>query len=444
MINFVNRHPALRWIALLVLFVMAVPSVLEGAQKAIYNSCDFQHDWVAARLVVAGQDIYRPFLSTEADSLYPQGDCTLPLSRRPPLDTPLLAVALIPIQGWDWGVVKVFWLIVQIVSAVGLTAVVVEMQGNLSKHRAYLVAFLTLMMFGWLSFRLVLTYGQPSLITALLGFLAIWFGLRKQSTWAGVFLGLALWKFSMVWALPVFFIVYRQYRAVVIAGLMQLAALLIVALSAHTSPFIILSNYVTLMSQWTAQNWGVVSISRWVQLMGMSGTSSTVLLLGLGTVLVIWVVWTYYRRELLGQAVDGDPVQAGLKANILVVVLILISMMFIYHRSYDLVALMVYFAFVASLFELPHRTPAQERVLAMLMRAGLLIWLSHVPPPTLAASIFPDSADISIEIFLTASVLAALAVAVWGVAQLSREPMPKRAEGEQPAVQEVQVKFSGD
>lgn len=442
MTNILNRFRYIRWVALVVLLALAIPSALQGSRRALNDSCDFQHDWLAARLTLAGQDPYAPFLGPNADSLYPQGTCPLPLSDRPPLSTPLLGFLLIPIQGWDWEVVKVFWVIVQLASGVGLAATVMYLDVVPGKNRIYMLAFWILVLFGWLTTRAELVLGQTALITAFFAFLSIGAIYRKQPIWAGIFLGLALCKFSMTWGLLAFFLVYRQYRTLLIAAVIQAAGVLLVALAVHESPIILLKNFVTLVSQWSGQKEGVVSLNRLAQYMGLQPQTASIVMYGLGGLAVIWLLWSPYRRETLGQPVANSPLPARMKANLLVVTLTLISLSFVYHRIQDLVMLLVYFPFVASFIRLPNRTVVQERVLKVMIGTGLILWLASMPPPTLVDQIFPDNGDVIVQVLLIFALLIGLLATLWSVQQLCSESTPgldsaKSVEGTPPAAQEV-------
>lgn len=170
---------------------------------------DFIQSYVLARAVVEGIDPYQPITVLAARYLGPETPPTFP---HPSPHPSTIALLLLPLALFDYGVATLLWLGVNLV-VLGLSLYpLADLVGKrLSIGKALIAGAIA---FAWFPVYLTLREGQVNLWLLLLvaGALAAWQHDRRLL--AGVALGASLLVKQVMWPLLLLFLLRRQWRAV--------------------------------------------------------------------------------------------------------------------------------------------------------------------------------------------------------------------------------------
>lgn len=261
---------------------------------------------------------------------------------------------------------------------------------------------------------MALSHGQiaPSII--MLAAMALLLLRRGYQGWAGLLMGIALTKFTLVGGLLLVMIIYRYYRVAGLAVLVQIAGFLLLSLLLGESPVVTVQSYLaTLSGSADVQAGiisGVVSLDRWLQPLGFTPSIATLVALGIGAILGVTLVLPHYLDDLLDFRRKPGPrtLDDVHRFNLLIAAVIPLTLLFTYHRVYDLPFLFILIALLAEVRLPDEPTPAQQRrylawLGAMVIMAGVML----VPPSLFARFMTLE------ELPLTAVLILALAVALW-------------------------------
>jgi len=406
------HSPKTRWLVFLFFLLPALTYPLQGAYEGITeHTCDFQHDWVAAKMVYRGVNPYRVWVDTPQQTLdyFPESDCPVPLPEIAFLNTPLTAFLLVPVQNFDWAPLHTVWILLQFIFTPLTALAFMRLIPQQSRSR-YILLLPVVILFGWFGTRLILIYGQLSMILALLTVASLIMLYQERNILAGVFLGIVLCKFTIIWALPLLLLVYRRYTALAVAIGLQLLGIVLMAIATKESLIDVPLSYLDILTAWSGREGGVVSLNYWLTELGVPEVIS----FGLGIALALWVVAFPYRDVALSPRRELTSTGARLQANLLAIALILISLSFVYHRHYDMVLTMLVVVFWFNLTELEERTAVQERVMNLMAVATLLMLFANLLPPTLAGE-FVEDAELMLDGVYTAALVITLGIVLWVV-----------------------------
>jgi len=419
----VRRERLVRWavVALLILLAgLAAASAGRGIYKANQTVCDFEQFWVSGVLVRGGLNPYRVFLEDRAllesyaQPYNPDWTCSDPLPDRPNYNTPLLSVLMLPLAWASFPAARAIWSGLQVAFAVALPLVMLRLNRRVTG--AVWQAGAVLLFLSWSPVRTTFGHGQVALVTSLAAMLAVVLAYRGRPGWAGVLFGLALSKYTLTGALVLFFLVYRHYRVIGVALLVQLAGVLALALLVGETPLQVAGSYVSLLGSAIGQGYEIVSLDGWLNVLGVSPAASALGALGAGTLIVAALVLPHYVSEALGRETASDPDRVRLKANLLVVILVLVGLLFTYHRSYDVPLAFVVITFIVGL--LPMRVRG-GRLAAGLIAVGLVLSVALIVPPSLPSLILdPPASLIAAALPVTLALLLALAASIAALARL--------------------------
>lgn len=412
------QSPKTRWLLFSFFLAVALAYTAYGSYKgALVNSCDLQHDWIAGKMVNAGVNPYRVWLETPERSFdyFPGSECPLP--DIPFLNTPLNAIMMLPFQSIGWESMRVLWIVLQIAFTAMTGLALLQLSPQPSDDLYYRLLPVVLL-FAWYGTRQVFTWGQISMFIALMTFASLAMLYRGRDVLAGTFLGIALCKFTMVWALPLLFVAYRRYTALAIAVGLQLLGGGLLSAATGESVVEVPCVYVELLAECTGQLAGVVSLSRWISEVG--GNSCEVIAFVLGVLLALWVTWSLYRANLFGSKRDLTSTPTRLAANLFATILLLISLTFVYHRRHDTILTLTVVFFWLNLVELAERTPLQERLID-LMAIPVVLTLTVNLMPVAAISTLIEGSTIFSEALYTTALVTTLGIMIWMVWKLGEE-----------------------
>jgi hypothetical protein len=244
-------------------------------------------------------------------------------------NTPLFWFITTPIAILDWGTAQIVWFSLNIISSL-LILVIIERQFLPFPIQNLRLILLVLLFFASGPVSSIILIGQTSLIIvlfALLGFVL----LPKNEFLAGIFLGLALSKYSLTFLLILYLFLDRRYTALLAALLTQVIGLLFLSLFISTPLQVVLSEYFVLVSQFVDSATEFNLHSRIIDL-GLGQSLAFALdLVGLAITFATILIFVNFGRK-----------QNPKLVNALILPFLLIgSIPFVYHRHYDAVVLIL-------------------------------------------------------------------------------------------------------
>lgn len=438
-----QRDSLARWIPIALLVVL-IPlgglSLLRGMDKADEVLCDFEQFYVSGQLAQQGLDPYRTFveqrqmlLDEYAHPAVSDIVCLESLPERPNYNTPLLVLLMIPFTWLDFQTARMVWFGLQALMAIALPLVMLRL--NWRQPGAVWSAIAVLLFLAWAPVRTTFAHGQVALVTSLALMLSIVLVRRDRPLWAGLLLGLALSKYTLTGAVVLYFIVYRHYRALAMAVLAQLAGLILLAPIVGETLFGIIGSYVHLLINVIGQSFQIVSLDGWLNLLGLDARSSALIAFGIGFVLVLALVVPRYIREALGSSEHLPPAVERFKANLLIMIMVLVGVFFVYHRSYDLPIVFLYVTLLMGV-PLPEKLNSPTgRAYAVLAAAGLVLTGVMIIPPS-AATVFVSgpAADIAAVALPSLALLLVLGASLFALYRLEQlAPLLVQSAEEPPA-----------
>ena len=425
-----ERTRTLVLLALIILLPLAAASAYTGARQLITDAdpCDLTPYWVSARLARAGANPYATYAQDMAlvraqvpDSPDFVTRCNVTIEERPPLTTPTHILLMLPFSFLDLRGAAIAWALLQIVSAVLLVPILLRYHEQAPGWRITLLGVLLLL--AWSPTRMAISHGQITLLVTLFASLSLLLARRGREVWAGIFLGLALSKFTLVGAVLIVLVVYRHYRTLGVAVLVQLAGFVLLALVVGESPVTTLQSYLSLVTTGADVQApiisGVISLDRWVGMLGLSATAASLVTLLTGVLIGLALLLPRYLGELLAFREPAGPRDALAlrRSNLLLNALVPLTLLFTYHRTYDLVFLFVFVALLAGL-ELPAEPgPRQRRCLAVWLATALVLNAGLIAPPSLLGRLFGLE-----DAVMTVLVSGVLVVSTWLLYSCAPQP----------------------
>lgn len=274
---------------------------------------DFDQWWDGGRLLLQGQNPYATTVPSAAPVLL--------------LLTPLAALPRAP--------ASVVWAVANLALAVACVWLMLRLNGG---RLLSLAGALCLALFAALiATRQTLELGQISLLIAACVLAALL--LLDSRPWsAGILLGVAFSKYTLAFPLLLICLWERRWKPLLAAVLTQIAALLVVAVAARTSPLTIARDYLDLSTRIMAQtqDYSVHLLSLGWGTLGVVAT--LVFTVALAAVLLAW-----YRRT----ASQPDARHSELTRLTLVGVLTMWGLYALYHGRQDMVFAFLFVVVVA-------------------------------------------------------------------------------------------------
>lgn len=309
------------------------------------GSIDFHSYWYAAHFLRQGQEPYQAYLAEATptppvsylDGITVNDDPAQPNLQQVPVNTAPIVLVLAPLAYLSWIPAKGLWLGVNTI----LMLIAPWLTLRLAQHYGIRVgkweqAAVTVAFYSIAAPRFVVGYGQTSLLAydLMIGALLLY---RRHPLIAGLLLGVALSKYSLVFPIVLLFAFWRQWRLLSVAVLVQVVGLLAVNWIGDSTPLITLQAYLTLALEHTAKS-GIHIGS----LYNGSALFRAVAPLGLTLIVGIALYRLYRSRtrdigQLSGQIGDFSLIVIGLLWGILVV----------YHRMYDAILILPFFILLA-------------------------------------------------------------------------------------------------
>jgi hypothetical protein len=320
------------------LLLMAIASLARILTKP-GGGIDFYSYWLPGHFVWQRMDPYAAALEKRTPQLpiyYLDGPIATeftPLHDPTPANTAPVVLLLALFSRVSWDTAFQIWKMLNL----GLLGVISWSVLRLLGHRLFSRQglMIVLIICSLIATRESLETGQTTLLTLACMMIALILGSEKQCM-SGIFLGIALSKYSLTFPGILYFLCKRWYRGLVISMAVQCLGILAIAFIGRTTPLSVLREYVRIML-------------KHIDLPGMHLSATLLAPLGPYTSVIKWLItlsliialaYWYYIYRPVGQRCT--PVTSVL----LLVIIMRWNLLIFYHRRYDHVAEILFLALV--------------------------------------------------------------------------------------------------
>lgn len=384
-------------LAILILAIWSLLSFLRAGQLMAtpdYGGVDFHAYWYAGLFVRQRQDPYIAFFA-EMDVVSPVNflDESAPQTVEVPLgfsivpaNTAPIVLLITPLAWFSWPTAKTIWLIINITLVLLLPWFAFRALPDADRLPLTDKLLTALAFYAMTGTRRALDTGQTTLLvlTLMVGTLLL---ARKNWPIAGIMLGIALSKYSVALPLFLFFIYKRHFRLIITSLIVQLGAIISIAVIATTSPLSILDSYLRLLLQHLngkgihlGQLLPPESPWRWI-------------VPALGTLLLLaWVGQVLKVKQGRAPLPKDNSSDTFYDWHILTI-LSLWTLLVAYHRLYDIVLVLFFFVLIVTGLRWPAawRLSRRENLFLSLLAIGI-IFVLILPGDTVIALIAPQAA----------------------------------------------------
>ncbi len=404
-----NRTWGMYFLLFFMLLAAAIFGVYSVRQVLLPSGAtDFHSYWYAGQFVRQGDDPYQAFFDSRMPAVpisYLDGETTeqQPVAQTglaiTPANTAPIVLLLSLFSYWSWPTAKLLWMIFNFVLLLLIPWLVIKLLPDGDNLPVVGKLFIWLAFFVLQGTRISIWTGQTTLFVFTLMLLAL---LTADKKWwlSGLFLGIALAKYSL--ALPLFlFLLYKRRYAVVVVGLLvQGGALLLLSLLGGSPPWVIMGNYGRLLLHHTGFP-GIHLASLFPQSTGLAFTAVSLM-----TIIVGGITFQQYRR----QVAEKKP----LLDFYLFTILMLWTLLVAYHRVYDTAVFILFITL--TVYELTDNTLSQRQKTSWALLFSLFLLILSFPASViglvLPADLMPTWYQLA-SAAMTLALLGALLLALW-------------------------------
>ena len=406
-----NGWVAKGMIVLLALMLLAaIVFAVHGIREVLlpHGSIDLHAYWYSGHFVREGLDPYQAYFEDRLPTLpvhYVDGviDRQGPVVQSglaiTPAYTPFMVLLFSAFSFLSWPTAKVVWMVVNLLLVLIIPWLVLKLLPDGENLSNVSKLFLFLSFFCLQGTRISIWTGQASLIVFTLMLLTL-LTLNKNPLIPGLFLGIALGKYSLALALVLFLFYKRRYIVIGVGVAWQLVGLVLLAFIGHVSPLGIIANNIRLLFYYTDFP-GIHLASLFPDAPILAITAVLLMTVGVG-----WVLFKQYRAK-------SDANEAILDFYAFTI-LILWSLLVAYHRAYDTAVVILFIAL--SLYELTHNNISLTQKKIGVVFLGIFIFTLSIPASLmgfiLPANMMPLWYQL-VSAAMTLVLLTALLISLW-------------------------------
>ena len=320
---------------------MALASILRIVTKEGAGAHDLQSYWYPGHFIWQRYDPYRAFLERRQPDLpirYLDGVIVtegpinkFALEGTAPGYTAPVVLLLAPLAHLSWSTAVILWTMINLslIVIVAWSVVTILQHSLVSQHGVLLLGILCSL----IATREALEYGQPSILILACMLLALVMA-RQHQIVAGIFLGVAMSKYSLAFPVLLLFAYRKWFKGLAVCILLQLLAAFTVATIGHTTvPAIFASYYKLLLLHANQHGYHLTAglLSGWGLL------AYALILIGSGALAAI--LWYWHHRKLKNQQVPDYVVDVALMT-----IFMQYNLLVFYHRRYDHMADILFIA----------------------------------------------------------------------------------------------------
>ncbi len=335
-----DKKKLLSTILIILMFLIAAISIGRILTKGLgERAIDFHSFWYAGHFIWQGVDPYKaqiegmqvrlpyqyldgPTAAQEPPMLWVSPGNTAPF---------VLAVSLLSL--FSWPVAFKAWAAINLILGAAIVWLVLRLLGRRMRSREGLVLLATF--FSFISMRAVLEYGQTSVFVLTFMLVALLL-IRRSPLLAGAALGIALSKYSLTFPVLLLFLYQRRWKAIGVSIAVQLAGIAAIAWLGNSTPQDVLAEYARIqLGMWDSngihlratllKDWGP-----WAYAVLVPGSLAVFALLAR----------CHKSRRAAGRVFDH------LTELHLVSIIMLWSLLAVYHRFYDNTGAILFVALV--------------------------------------------------------------------------------------------------
>jgi len=305
---------------------------------------DFHSYWYYGHFVWQKMDPYQAFFAHATPSvpityldkvIVEQLPIAKPGLARTPANTAPLVLLLSLFSRLSWPTAKSVWMIFNLLLTLiipWLTIRLLPAQANLSRFQKGIIYFSFYVLQGT---RIANWVGQTTVLVFIL-MLGTLLTLKRHRFLAGLMLGLAMSKYSL--AMPIFlFVLFQQaYGVAAMSLLVQTGGLLAVSWLGHRSPLVVGREYF----QMVLHHMPLPGIH--LATLFPAGTITATIIVGIGSAALFMLLWHWRLRFRPFPA--ASPAGMNVGSFQVVIILTLWSLLAVYHRPYDTLAVILWIA----------------------------------------------------------------------------------------------------
>lgn len=314
----INR---IKVVACIVLLILAIISLGLGIRKSIHSSTDFQWDSVKVLSHRVDPYIASGDPTNEYYSMYEEYYDHLEANQ-----FPSLLWLLIPYTVFGPETAKVAWMLSNLFFLTGLVIVLRKTIWKKMESIDFLLVSLALLASSPIRNQIFL--GQHSIFAVFFVFLAIYF-INTNEMLSGVMLAISYFKYSLTAPVMLFFLYKKKWKPIVVSGIVHIVLSVFSAIWLHRNIIDMMLAPVKQASWLTSS--GFADAVAVLSMAGIRGSVGTIITVVVFLALAIWCLTTKNKNEYQ-----------------ILIILILWSLIFMYHRKYDYFVLIIPFAAAVS------------------------------------------------------------------------------------------------
>jgi len=356
------------------------------------GSIDFHSYWYSGHFVRQGTDPYEAFLSEQQPQIpvyYLDGKAVTaqPVAQPGlaivPANTAPIVLLLSLFSFFSWPLAKSVWLIVNLLLALMIPWMVLRLwfpnAGIRSESLIIVFSFWSL-----LATRMAVITGQTTLVVFALMLLTL-MTMNKNWVLSGIALGIALSKYSLSMPVLLFLLFKRKSNVIALALAAQAIGLLGLSILTNVSPMQVWHEYILMIGGHLGDK-GIHLVYSIYRLMPDAISTPVFFSITLLSTFIVGAPLAYWLKRYYFSLPDNVRSLADFH---IVTILMLWTLLVVYHREYDVVIWIVFVAFViygvrANVWQLSREW---RRGLTLFLAFSML-WLSR--PQQMLATLLPD------------------------------------------------------
>ncbi len=343
-----GKGEVFRLLLLAVLLILAGTTVIYAISKTLETAggIDFHSYWYSGHFIRQGIDPYRAYLQglipdppvSYLDSkTFSTGAIAQPGLATVPANTAPVVITLSALSYFTWPTAKLIWLAINLLLMFIIPGMVIRLLPDDQTLDAYTKVIIYLAFLGMFGTRNIAGNGQTSLLIFALMLLAL-ISIRRSWFAAGVWLGLALSKYSLSLPVFIYFIIRKKYLAAITSLLVQAIAAALLGILTRTSPFTVFYEYIQILGVHTGLP-GIQIGSLFPDSPNASIAAAAMMTFAVFVILFIWL------RRHTGVSAPNSWFEQFSGYHI-VTALVVWTLLVAYHRAYDSFIAILYFALV--------------------------------------------------------------------------------------------------
>lgn len=387
-----------------------------GQTLAPLGATDLHPYWYHGHYVRLGENPYKAFfegLIVEGMPEAQPGLANIPANTAP-------FILLISVLSWlPWPQAKLLWMFLNLLFTLLIPILTIKLlpqQDVLSRFQKIMIFFIFFILQGT---RIANWVGQATLFVfcLMLGTLLV---RREHKILAGIMLGLALSKYSLAIAVFLFLLLKREYLILALSLFVQIAGIIFVSLLGGHSILLTINYYVRMVTHYSGYP-GIHLASLF------PANNLVAMLLALFSTLILGI-YLWRMRHSVGSTIPGAEITLSFADWHLLSVLLLWTLLVVYHRAYDTLVIIVFVAMLIYGFAQPVSWKISPKArlglgLFLLFFVGMMSIPSSVMGVVLPASFMPTWYQ-WVSYAMTLTLAATACIIAWLYARVGSEPLP--------------------